>query len=230
MAIKSYKKGQSIKLSKNLESIEFDCSCSKYCSSTLIDDKLVQYIQQIRDHFGKPVKINSAYRCPTHNKKVGGGSNSYHKQGKAADIKIDGVAPAEIAKYAESIGILGIGLYETDRDGHFVHIDTRTTKAFWYGQKQAKRTTFGGSKSAVPTVRQEEEKVTQEQFNVMMNNWLAEQAKKEPGDWSKEARDWAERHEFVKGDENGNKMYKKLLTREEMITVLYRAFRRNIID
>ena len=63
------------------------------------------------------------------------------------------MAPAEIAKYAESIGILGIGLYETNRDGHFVHIDTRTTKAFWYGQKQAKRTTFGGSKSTAPTVR-----------------------------------------------------------------------------
>jgi hypothetical protein len=40
---------------------------------------------------------------------------------------------------------LGIGLYETNSDGYFVHIDTRTTKSFWYGQKQAKRTTFGGT-------------------------------------------------------------------------------------
>ena len=51
-----------------------------------------------------------------------------------------------------------------------------------------------------------------------------------PGDWSAIPREWAERNGFVKGDESGNKMYKKLLTREEMITVLYRAFRRNIID
>ena len=43
----------------------------------------------------------------------------------------------EIAKYAESIGVLGIGLYETDKDGHFVHIDTRTKKSFWYGHKRA---------------------------------------------------------------------------------------------
>jgi hypothetical protein len=72
-------------------------------------------------------------------------TGSRHSKGQAADIYINGVTPAEIAKYAESIGILGIGLYETDADGHFVHIDTREYKSFWYGQKQAQRTTFGGA-------------------------------------------------------------------------------------
>ena len=71
--------------------------------------------------------------------------------------------------------------------------------------------------------------MTQEQFNIMMNNWLAEQTKKEPGDWSKEAREWAEKNGFVKGDETGNKMYKKLLTREEMVTVLYRALLTDLV-
>jgi uncharacterized protein YcbK (DUF882 family) len=46
---------------------------------------------------------------------------------------VTGVKPAQVAEYAEQIGILGIGLYETDNDGHFVHIDTRDTKSFWYG-------------------------------------------------------------------------------------------------
>ena len=50
----------------------------------------------------------------------------------AADIAVRGIAPAEVAKYAEFIGILGIGLYETDVDGYFVHVDTRTTKSFSY--------------------------------------------------------------------------------------------------
>ena len=93
----------------------------------------MNYLQQIRTHFGKPVHINSGYRCATHNKKVGGAKASKHATGQAADIKINGVAPSEIAKYAESIGVLGIGLYETNSDGYFVHIDTRTTKSFWYG-------------------------------------------------------------------------------------------------
>ena len=77
---------------------------------------------------------------------------------------------------------------------------------------------------------EEEEEMTQEQFNTMMNNWIAEQATKEPGDWSKEQREWAERNGLITGNEKGQKMYKKMLTREEFITVLYRALHRNIID
>jgi hypothetical protein len=72
--------------------------------------------------------------------------------------------------------------------------------------------------------------VTQEQFNKMMNNWITEQAKKDPSAWSAESREWAERNGFVSGDANGQKMYKKVLTREEMIAVLYRALHRNIVD
>ncbi len=145
MAIKSYNKGITTKLSANFNSTEFDCHGSGCCSATLVDEKLVEYLQKIRTHFNKPVNISSAYRCSVHNANVGGVTGSRHSKGQAADIYITGVAPAEIAKYAESIGILGIGLYETDADGHFVHVDTREYKSFWYGQKQAKRTTFGGA-------------------------------------------------------------------------------------
>ena len=145
MAIKTYAKGSNTKLSANFNSSEFDCHGSGCCSSTLVDDKLVTYLQQIREHFGKPVNISSGYRCATHNKNIGGATKSRHSKGQAADIYISGVAPAEIAKYAESIGILGIGLYETNSDGFFVHVDTRETKSFWYGQKEASRTTFGGT-------------------------------------------------------------------------------------
>jgi hypothetical protein len=145
MAIKTYVKGSNTKLSTNFDSSEFDCHGSGCCSSTLVDDKLVTYLQQIREHFGKPVNISSGYRCATHNKNIGGATKSRHSKGQAADIYINGVTPAEIAKYAESIGILGIGLYETNSDGFFVHVDTRETKSFWYGQKEASRTTFGGT-------------------------------------------------------------------------------------
>ena len=58
----------------------------------------------------------------------------------------------------------------------------------------------------------------------------AEQAKKAPGDWSSDAREWGERNGLISGDTSGNKMYKKMLTREEFIAVLYRALHRNIID
>ena len=139
MAIVTYPKNNRTKLTNNFAIYEFACKGSGCCSTVKIDSKLAGYLQQIRDHFGKPVYINSGYRCAKHNKAVGGASSSYHTKGMAADIVVEGVAPAEVAKYAESIGILGIGLYS-----NFVHIDTRTRKFFWYGHEQSPRSTFGG--------------------------------------------------------------------------------------
>ncbi len=144
MSINTYNKTDSKKLSNNFKVSEFACKGKGCCSTVKIDSKLVEYLQKIRDHFGVAVTINSAYRCSKHNKKVGGASGSQHTKGTAADIVVKGIKPAEVAKYAESIGILGVGLYETSRDGYFVHIDTRNKKSFWYGQKQAYRSTFGG--------------------------------------------------------------------------------------
>ena len=150
--IKTFKKNVSENLSANFKSTEFDCHGTGCCSKTLIDEKLVEYLQKIREHFGKPVIISSGYRCERHNKSVGGATASKHKQGMAADITVTDIKPAEVAKYAESIGILGIGLYETEKDGYFVHIDTRINKSFWYGQDQRYRSTFGGEAACKITV------------------------------------------------------------------------------
>ena len=66
--------------------------------------------------------------------------------------------------------------------------------------------------------------MTQEQFNTMMNNYLTELAKQPGSTWSKEARDWAEQTGLIVGDTQGNKMYKKFLTREEMAALLKRFY------
>lgn len=144
MAIKTYSRGDNTRLSENFKVSELLCHGSGCCKTGKIDERLVELLQKIRTHFGRPVHVSSAYRCSAWNSLVGGEPRSYHCCGQAADIKVEGVAPAQVAKYAESIGVLGIGLYETDTDGHFVHIDTRTAKSYWYGQKQERRTTFGG--------------------------------------------------------------------------------------
>ena len=148
MAANTYRKGQGVKLSTYFTSNEFDCHGSGCCSSTLINPELVKYLQKIREHFNAPITITSGYRCLTHNSRVGGATGSRHTKGDAADIVVKGVAPREVAKYAENIGIKGIGLYETSADGFFTHIDTRPTKSFWYGQACSPRTTFGGNNSS----------------------------------------------------------------------------------
>jgi len=71
-------------------------------------------------------------------------------------------------------------------------------------------------------VEEEDENMTQERFNEMMNNYLTELAQKDASSWSADARSWAEGNGLVKGDDKGRKMYKKFMTREEMVQVLYR--------
>lgn len=56
-------------------------------------------LQPIRDHFQKGVKVNSAYRSPEVNSKVGGSRTSDHCRGQACDIEIPGVANAELAQW-----------------------------------------------------------------------------------------------------------------------------------
>lgn len=69
---------------------------------------------------------------------------------------------------------------------------------------------------------EEEEEMTQEQFNKMMNAYLADLAKQDPGEWSADARSWAESNGIITGDEGG-KRYKSFITREEAAVMLHRA-------
>jgi len=56
-------------------------------------------LQPVRDHFGKGVKVNSGFRHPDVNAKVGGSKTSDHCRGQAADIEIPGVPNAELAEW-----------------------------------------------------------------------------------------------------------------------------------
>ena len=58
-----------------------------------------QVLQPVRDHFAKGVKVNSGFRHPEVNAKVGGSKTSDHCKGQAADIEIPGVANADLAQW-----------------------------------------------------------------------------------------------------------------------------------
>jgi zinc D-Ala-D-Ala carboxypeptidase len=47
--------------------------------------------EPLREWYGKPIKINSFYRCPELNTKVGGSKTSEHVLGQAIDIDTDSV-------------------------------------------------------------------------------------------------------------------------------------------
>ena len=130
MTIKAYSKAKdgNKKLSTNFKAREF--ACTDGSDPIFIDSELVTILQKIRTHFGASVTITSAYRTPTKNKAVGGETYSQHLYGKAADIKVKGVTPKQVAAYAEELLPCkgGIGTY-----GTFTHVDVRSTKARWKG-------------------------------------------------------------------------------------------------
>ena len=59
-----------------------------------------------------------------------------------------------------------------------------------------------------------------------MNEYIKQVSQKTPGDWSVEARIWAEGTGLIKGDQFGNKQYKKPATREEIVQLLYRLWQK----
>lgn len=106
-------------ISENFKIKEFKCKDGS--DDILLDSSFViQKLQAIRSHFGKPMHINSAYRTIAYNRIIGGAKDSYHTKGMAFDIVMAGVDLDEICKFAQSIGVLGIIRYNT-----FVHIDAR---------------------------------------------------------------------------------------------------------
>lgn len=61
----------------------------------------------------------------------------------------------------------------------------------------------------------------QSKFNEMLQQAFEDLGLLEPSNWSQQARDWAEGKEYIKGDQNGNKKYKKPMTREEAVQFFY---------
>ena len=65
----------------------------------LVDDVL----QPLRTAWGKPLSINSGYRCPELNREVGGVPTSQHVKGEAADVACE--TPRELAQLAYDLGL-----------------------------------------------------------------------------------------------------------------------------
>lgn len=106
---------------------EFACPC---CGKAQVTQGLVSALETVRLIVGVPVRVNSGYRCPEHNRKVGGAPNSQHVQGIAADISAEcgWRALYEAALRVPAFEEGGIGVYP---ESNFVHLDVRPEKARW---------------------------------------------------------------------------------------------------
>jgi hypothetical protein len=60
--------------------------------------RLCQWLEVLRERAGTPIRINSGYRSPQLNKKIGGVANSNHLTGCAVDIRVSGME--QLIRYA----------------------------------------------------------------------------------------------------------------------------------
>lgn len=121
------------RLSENFKVKEF--ACQDGSDKILIDLDMIPILQQIRNVGGK-VTINSAYRTISHNKAVGGATNSYHTKGRAFDIVSEYLSVDDICNLANTLGVKGIIRYPT-----FVHIDSRENQ--YHADNQGRKIAYG---------------------------------------------------------------------------------------
>ena len=123
-----------MELTPNFDLEEFKCKSGKQVPDNLLCNVqlLAEKLQVIRDEIGESIHINSGYRDPDYNKKIGGAPKSQHMQAKAADIVCKSYTPRKLYNLIEKLieeGKVkqgGLGVYNS-----WVHYDVRGTKARW---------------------------------------------------------------------------------------------------
>ncbi|MEM6943980.1 MAG: D-Ala-D-Ala carboxypeptidase family metallohydrolase [Pseudomonadota bacterium] len=93
-----------------------------------INPEAMDKLQLLRDVLGKPLIVNSAYRSPEHNARIGGAPKSKHMEGIAFDISMANHDPHIFQQRATEVGFQAIGTYP---NSNFIHIDDRGSVARW---------------------------------------------------------------------------------------------------
>ena len=125
----SLKKDGNKQLAAHFKVKEF--ACQDGSDTVFVARELPMVCEYIRMRCGKGITVNSAYRTPTHNKKVGGVADSQHTYGTAADLKTPaGFTPSKMATIAREImpDWGGVGIYDWG-----IHVDVREQKSDWTG-------------------------------------------------------------------------------------------------
>jgi uncharacterized protein YcbK (DUF882 family) len=122
------------KITDNFSWAEFHCKDGTYVPDSLMQNvkELAENLQALRDYLGCAIHINSAYRTPSYNERIGGVKNSYHTKGMAADIVSRNHSPQQLKTIIEGLiqnGKMkqgGLSAYPS-----FVHYDIAGVKRRW---------------------------------------------------------------------------------------------------
>lgn len=84
--VKEYKYNSTALLSKHFTAQDFRCKCGRK-HEILIDTDLVDLLEKLFIELNADkVYVQSGYRCPKHDKEVGGSGKGSHTEGKAGDV------------------------------------------------------------------------------------------------------------------------------------------------
>lgn len=86
-------------------------------------------LDPLRRLYGKPIKINSGFRCQQLNKLVGGVPNSWHQYGNAADIHISSAEEAKILfNNLQKLPSVDTVLFEHSKTAQWLHVQWDKTR------------------------------------------------------------------------------------------------------
>lgn len=107
---------------------EFKCLCMReVCDAVPVELSLIGKLSELRQAWGKPLRVTSGCRCPYWNAKVGGKPESQHLLGMAADLWIGNpVGVGRLAEMADALGFGGIGTAKT-----WLHVDLGPSGRRW---------------------------------------------------------------------------------------------------
>jgi uncharacterized protein YcbK (DUF882 family) len=101
-----------------------------------MDLEMVKKLEALREEFGQPMRLSSAYRDPKLHprERMKPNGPGYHGKGMAVDVLIYGADAIRLLKLAIQHGFNGIGINQkNDFSQRFIHLDTRNPEksAIW---------------------------------------------------------------------------------------------------
>lgn len=137
MPVNHYDYNNSTQLSPHFNAREFRCSCGK-SHETLLASELVDKLEALYATLNcSKIIVTSGYRCPEHDKAVGGTSSGQHTKGTAADVCCYGqdgqpISSKTVCCKAQDLGFTGIANITSSYQ--YTHLDVRAS-AKWYGDE-----------------------------------------------------------------------------------------------
>jgi zinc D-Ala-D-Ala carboxypeptidase len=106
----------------------------QHCGRAEMDEDFMWRLQDLREAYGRPMKITSGYRCPEHPIEARKTSPGTHSTGRAVDVAVSRGEAYSLLRLAIRMGFTGIGVQQKG-DGRFLHLDDIHSKEDFNGKK-----------------------------------------------------------------------------------------------